>query len=100
MIPVITYTFCSYRLVKYYIITDCELISENFKIVSKSSQFNDIGKVLCKSGNMFYEDSLVTNRTAICDKNAKWSFNSTNLHCYEGLIAVILLVKTNVYKCI
>ena len=34
---------------------------------------------------MFYEDSLVTNRTAVCDKNAKWSFNSTNLHCYRGL---------------
>ena len=65
--------------------SDCELESDKFKVVSKSSQLNDNGTVFCKNGHMFYEDSFVTNRTAVCDKNAKWSFNSTNLHCYKGL---------------
>ena len=66
--------------------TDCELVSDKFKIVSKSSHYNDNGTVLCKVGKMFYEDSLISNITARCNESAKWSFNLTKLHCYKGLV--------------
>ena len=66
--------------------TDCLLESDKFKVVSKSSHYNDKGAVFCKKGHMFYEVSFIPNITALCDKNAKWSFNSINLHCHEGLI--------------
>ena len=56
--------------------------------MSKSSEHNDKGTVFCKNGHMFYKDSFISNRTATCDENANWSFNSTNLHCYKGLVLV------------
>ena len=64
--------------------TDCELESDKFEIVSKSSNYNDNGTVLCKTGKMFHEDSLISNITARCDEDANWSFNSSKLHCYRG----------------
>ena len=66
--------------------TDCELVSNKFKIVSKSSHYNVNGTVLCKVGKMFYENSLILNITARCDESATWYFNSSELHCYRGLV--------------
>ena len=68
--------------------TDCELVSDKFKVVSKSSHLNDNGTVLCKNGQMFYEESFIPNITARCNKNAEWDFNSTNLHCLKGKLII------------
>ena len=57
-----------------------------FKVDRKSSNYNDNGTVLCKVGKMFHEDSLISNIAARCDENAEWSFNSSKLHCYRGLV--------------
>ena len=54
--------------------------------MSKSSEHNDKGTVFCKNGHMFYKNSFNPKITATCDENANWSFDSTNLHCYRGLI--------------
>ena len=43
---------------------------------------------------MFYEDSLITNKTAVCEKDAKWFFDSNNLHCFKGL----LVFKSKAYN--
>ena len=61
-------------------------MSDKFEIVSKSSHYNNNGTVLCKVGKMFYEDSLISNTTARCNENANWSFNSSKLRCYKGLV--------------
>ena len=57
-----------------------------FRVDSNSSSYNDNGTVLCKTGKMFYEDSLISNITARCNESATWSFNSSKLHCYRGLV--------------
>ena len=54
--------------------------------MSNSSHYNDIGTVLCKNGQMFYEDSFISNISARCNENAEWDFNSTKLNCYKGWI--------------
>ena len=66
--------------------TDCELVSDKFKVESKSSQYNDNGTLLCKNGQMFYKDFFISNITARCNENAKWDFDSTNLNCYKGFL--------------
>ena len=68
--------------------TDCELKSDKFKIVSKSSQYNYNGTVLCKKGKMFYEKSFISNITARCNETAEWDFNSAKLHCLKGLLKI------------
>ena len=73
--------------------TDCELVSDKFKVVSKSSNYNDIGTILCKNGQMFYEDSFISNTTARCNKSAEWEFSSTNLICYKGFFVVLSQAK-------
>ena len=66
---------------------DCELVSDKFKVVSKSSQYNDNGTVLCKNGQMFYEESFILSIGAKCNESAEWDFNSAKLHCLEGLFS-------------
>ena len=78
--------FSSNKRLQYYFNTDCELVSDKFKLVSKSSRYNDNGTVLCKNGQMFYEDFFISNISARCNKNAEWDFDLTNLNCYKGLI--------------
>ena len=68
--------------------TDCELVSDKFKLESKSSHYNDIGTVLCKNGQMFYKNSFIPNKTARCNETAEWNFDSTNLNCYRGLFKI------------
>ena len=68
--------------------TDCKLESDKYKVVSNSSHYNSKGTVLCKNGHMFYEDFFISNITAKCEKNAEWSFNSTKLHCLNGLFII------------
>ena len=56
--------------------------------MSKSSRYNDIGTILCKIGQMFYEDSFISNISARCNENAEWDFNSANLKCYKGFFFI------------
>ena len=62
--------------------------------MSKSSRYNDIGTILCKIGQMFYEDSFISNISARCNENAEWDFNSANLKCYKGFF----LYKKSYFK--
>ena len=70
--------------------TDCELVSDKFKVVSKSSNYNDIGTILCKNGHMFYEDSFISNITARCNETAEWDFDSAKLHCLKGSLTICI----------
>ena len=73
--------------------TDCaEFVSHEFKIDSRSSKYNAIGVVMCKSGKMFRKGVLISNTKARCGGNSNWYFDSTDLHCYRGLFLVDLRV--------
>ena len=52
---------------------------------------------MCKVGKMFYEDSLISNTTARCNENANWSFDSSKLSCYRGLVLAYEIIVKNVY---
>jgi len=82
----------SFNSSKLHCYNDCELVSDKFEIVSKSSHYNNNGTVLCKVGKMFYEDSLISNTTARCNENANWSFNSSKLRCYKAPSSIKLLI--------
>ena len=56
--------------------------------MSKSSHYNDNGTVMCKNGQMFYEDSFIPNISARCNENAVWDFNSNKLQCVNGLFVI------------
>ena len=64
--------------------TDCELVNDTFKVVSESSNYDDTGTLFCRSGQMFYDGSPVSNITARCDESATWSFDSEKVRCYTG----------------
>ena len=55
--------------------------------MSKSSQYNDIGTILCKNGQMFYKDSFISNVTTRCNEIAEWDFDSSNLNCLKGFFS-------------
>ena len=70
--------------------TGCELVSDKFKVVSKSSQHNDIATVLCKIGQMFYKESFISSISARCNESAEWDFNSAKLHCLKGSLTICI----------
>ena len=49
-----------------------------------------MGTVLCKNGQMFYEESFILSIGAKCNESAEWDFNSAKLHCLKGSLTICI----------